>query len=71
LSKRELEALQLLARGASNQEIAQDLVIAIDTVKHHISHIFSKLGVNNRVQAIRQAQAIGLLDKEDSGPRYE
>jgi LuxR family maltose regulon positive regulatory protein len=54
----------LLARGASNQEIAQELVIATDTVKRHVSHIFSKLGVNNRVQAVRQAQALGLLSEE-------
>ena len=49
LSERELQVLQLLARGASNQEIAQELVIVVDTVKRHISHIFSKLGVKNRV----------------------
>jgi LuxR family maltose regulon positive regulatory protein len=60
LSERELQVLQLLAQGASNQEIAQELVIAIDTVKRHVSHIFSKLGVQNRVQAVRQAQALGL-----------
>jgi len=64
LSERELEVLQLLVQGASNQEIAQELVIAIDTVKRHTSHIFSKLGVHNRVQAVRQAQELGLLDEE-------
>jgi LuxR family maltose regulon positive regulatory protein len=62
LSKRELEVLQLLARGASNQEIAEELVIVIDTAKRHISHIFSKLDVNNRVQAVWQARELGLLD---------
>jgi len=64
LSERELEVLQLLARGASNLEIAQELVVAVDTVKRHTSHIFSKLGVHNRVQAVRQAQELGLLDDE-------
>jgi LuxR family maltose regulon positive regulatory protein len=64
LSERELEVLQLLVRGASNQEIAQELVITIDTVKRHISHIFSKLGVKNRIQAVKQAQELGLLDEE-------
>jgi LuxR family maltose regulon positive regulatory protein len=64
LSKRELEVLQLLAGGASNQEIAQELVVVIDTVKRHISHIFSKLGVQNRVQAVRQARELGLLNEE-------
>ena len=63
LSERELQVLQLLARGASNQEIAQELVIVVDTVKRHVSHIFSKLGVNNRVQAVRQARALGLFDE--------
>src|SRR5207302_8012772 len=61
LSERELQVLQLLARGVSNQEIAQELVIVIDTVKRHISHIFSKLGAKNRVQAVRQARELGLL----------
>jgi len=64
LSERELEVLRLLARGASNQEIAQELVIAIDTTKRHVSHVFSKLGVKNRLQAIRQARGLGLLDDE-------
>jgi LuxR family maltose regulon positive regulatory protein len=63
LSERELQVLQLLARGASNQEIAQELVIVIDTVKRHVSHIFSKLGVQNRIQAVRQARELGLLDE--------
>lgn len=64
LSKRELQVLHRLARGASNQEIAQELVVVIDTVKRHISHIFAKLGVQNRVQAVKQAQELGLLDDE-------
>jgi ATP/maltotriose-dependent transcriptional regulator MalT len=61
LSERELEVLQLLARGASNLEIAQELVIAVDTVKRHVRQILSKLGVKDRFQAARQAQALGLL----------
>jgi LuxR family maltose regulon positive regulatory protein len=64
LSERELEVLQLLAQGVSNREIAQKLVIALDTVKRHVSHIFSKLGVNNRIQAVRRARELGLLDHE-------
>jgi len=66
LSERELQVLQLLARGASNQEIAQELAIVIDTVKRHVTHIFSKLGVKNRVQAVKQARELSLLDKEES-----
>jgi LuxR family maltose regulon positive regulatory protein len=64
LSERELQVLQLLAQGLSNPEIAQELVIALDTVKRHVSHIFSKLGVHNRIQATKQARELGLLDQE-------
>jgi LuxR family maltose regulon positive regulatory protein len=64
LSQRELQVLQLIAQGASNQEIAQELALAIDTVKRHVSHIFSKLGANNRVQAVKQARNLSLLDEE-------
>src|SRR5258708_1233092 len=56
LSERELQVLQLLACGSSNQEIAQELVITVDTVKRHVSHIFAKLGVNNRLYAVVDAQ---------------
>ena len=61
LSERELEVLHLLANGYSNQEIAEVLVIALDTVKRHVTHIFEKLGVHNRVQAVARARALGLL----------
>ncbi len=64
LSERELQVLKLLIQGASNQEIAQELVIAVETVKRHISHIFAKLGVPNRIQAVKQARELGLLDEE-------
>jgi LuxR family maltose regulon positive regulatory protein len=63
LSERELQVLQLLEKGASNLEIAQELVIVVDTVKRHVSHIFAKLGVQNRVQAVRQAHELGLFDE--------
>jgi predicted ATPase/DNA-binding CsgD family transcriptional regulator len=65
LSQRELEVLQLLAGGASNQEIATALVVAPGTVKLHVSHILSKLGVNSRTRAILRARDLGLLTKED------
>jgi LuxR family maltose regulon positive regulatory protein len=64
LSDRELEVLQLLANGASNQEIAQELAIVVDTVKRHVSQIFSKLIVKNRIQAVKRAQELGLLGEE-------
>ncbi len=61
LSPREQEVLQLLAGGASNQEIAETLVITLDTVKHHVSSILSKPGVSNRTQAVTQARSLGML----------
>ncbi|HLZ59736.1 MAG TPA: LuxR C-terminal-related transcriptional regulator [Ktedonosporobacter sp.] len=64
LSERELEVLRLVARGDSNQQIAKALVIALDTVKRHVTHIFEKLGVSNRVQAVARARALGLLTDE-------
>jgi LuxR family maltose regulon positive regulatory protein len=64
LSERELEVLHLLVRGDSNQEIAEGLVITIDTVKRHVSNIFSKLGVHTRVQAVARARALGSLSQE-------
>ena len=68
LSERELEVLQLLAGGASNQEIATALVVAPGTVKLHVSHILSKLGVNSRTRAILRARDLGLLTGVISRP---
>jgi LuxR family maltose regulon positive regulatory protein len=59
-----MEVLQLLATGASNREIAMTLIVAPGTVKLHVSHILSKLGVNSRTQAIVHARELGLLTKE-------
>ena len=56
--------LHLLVQGDSNQEIVGTLVVAIDTVKRHVSSIFSKLGVHTRVQAAVKARALGLLSDE-------
>jgi ATP/maltotriose-dependent transcriptional regulator MalT len=64
LSQRELEVLTLLAGGASNQEIATALVVTPGTVKLHVSHIFSKLGVNSRTRAVIRARDLGLLTNE-------
>ncbi|MBN1401419.1 MAG: tetratricopeptide repeat protein [Anaerolineae bacterium] len=61
LSERELQVLQLIAEGFTNQEIAQRLIVAVGTVKAHSSNIYGKLGVGNRVQAVARAQELGLL----------
>jgi LuxR family maltose regulon positive regulatory protein len=61
LTERELEVLQLLALGDSNQTIAEKLVITVRTVKKHNSNIYGKLGVDNRIQAVAQARELGLL----------
>ena len=61
LSKRELEILQLISEGYSNQEIADRLVITLHTVKKHSSNIFSKLGVTSRTQAVARARQLGLV----------
>jgi LuxR family maltose regulon positive regulatory protein len=61
LTHREQEVLRLLAAGASNQEISQTLVISLDTVKKHVSHLFAKLGATSRTQAIAQAHVRSLL----------
>jgi LuxR family maltose regulon positive regulatory protein len=62
LSKRELEVMQLIATGASNAEIAQELFIAVGTVKNHVKNIYSKLNVHNRAHAIAQAREFGLIE---------
>jgi LuxR family maltose regulon positive regulatory protein len=61
LSERELEILRLIAAGCTNQEIADQLVIALGTVKRHTSNIFNKLDVDNRTSAVARAQAMGLI----------
>jgi LuxR family maltose regulon positive regulatory protein len=64
LSNREMEVLRLMERGAPNREIAQKLGITVTTVKRHVSSIFTRLDVNNRVQATIRARALGLLSDE-------
>lgn len=61
LSDREVEVLQLLARGMSNQEIAKELWVSPTTVKTHVSHILTKLGVRDRVQAVVEAYESGIV----------
>jgi LuxR family maltose regulon positive regulatory protein len=61
LSQRELEVLDLIAQGLSNQEISERLFLALSTVKGHIWKIYSKLQVQRRTEAIVRARELGLL----------
>ncbi|MBT5774261.1 MAG: alpha/beta fold hydrolase [Dehalococcoidia bacterium] len=62
LSGREVEVLRLVSMGASNPEIAERLVISINTVTSHLTHIYGKTGTNNRVEATRYAIERGLTE---------
>jgi LuxR family maltose regulon positive regulatory protein len=61
LTDRELEVLRLIAVGRSNQRIAHDLVVALDTVKKHVTHVLGKLGAANRTEAAARARQLGLI----------
>jgi ATP/maltotriose-dependent transcriptional regulator MalT len=61
LSIRELDVLRLMALGHSNAEIAQKLVITMNTTKKHVTHIFGKLDVNNRSKAVNRARELRLV----------
>ncbi len=61
LTARELEVLALLAAGAPNPRIAEQLVVSLDTVKKHVSHLLGKLGAANRTEAVTRARQLGLI----------
>ncbi len=62
LSKRELDVLQLMAHGLSNQEIAEKLFVSLNTIKTHTSNLFEKLDVKRRTQAIEKAKRLSLIE---------
>lgn len=61
LSRRELDVLSLLAQGYSNQEIARQLFIANSTIKTHLVHIYQKLNVTRRTQAVQKARSLSII----------
>jgi ATP/maltotriose-dependent transcriptional regulator MalT len=61
MTDRELEVLALLAAGQPNREIADDLVVTVDTVKKHVTHIVDKLGATNRTQAVARTRELALI----------
>jgi LuxR family maltose regulon positive regulatory protein len=61
LSEREIEILQLIAEGLTNQEIASKLFLSLNTIKTHTRSIYAKLGVHTRTQAVARGRALGLI----------
>jgi ATP/maltotriose-dependent transcriptional regulator MalT len=61
LSERELEVLNLVSQGLSNNDIAHKLIITVGTVKKHLNNIFGKLQVSSRTQAIGRGRELGLI----------
>jgi DNA-binding NarL/FixJ family response regulator len=61
LSEREVEVLRLVARGLSNRQIAETLIISSRTAEHHVQHIYTKIGVSTRAAAAMFAMEHGLL----------
>jgi DNA-binding NarL/FixJ family response regulator len=64
LTVREIEVLRLLARWLSNKDISSRLLITTKTTRHHVEHIYTKIGVSSRVGASLYAMQLGLLDDE-------
>jgi LuxR family transcriptional regulator, maltose regulon positive regulatory protein len=61
LTDRETDVLRLIAAGKSNQRIAHELVVTVDTVKKHVSHVLGKLGAANRTEAVSRARELGVI----------
>jgi LuxR family maltose regulon positive regulatory protein len=61
LSAREVEVLRLIAAGATNQEVAETLILSLNTVKRHMGNILGKLNVTSRTQAALRARELGIV----------
>jgi len=66
LTDREVEVLKLAAKGMSNREISNDLIISVRTVQTHLTNIFNKMGVGSRTEAVVHALRRGLISLEDT-----
>ena len=71
LTERESDVLRLMTAGRTNYQIAAELVVVVETVRWHVKHIYAKLGVHNRTQAVLRTVELGLFDTPDvtGGPR--
>ena len=63
LTKREIEVLSLVIEGKSSKDVADELFVSKRTVDFHLANVYSKLGVKNRLQALREASKRGLLPR--------
>ena len=70
LTEREVEVLRLVIEGRSSKEVAQTLFLSKRTVDFHLSKIYEKLKVSNRIQAIRRATELGLITPVSSSENY-
>ncbi|MEU7000055.1 response regulator transcription factor [Nonomuraea sp. NPDC046570] len=68
LTERERQVLELIARGLSNRQIADEIGLSLSTVKNRVSDTFAKLGVRDRVQAVIIAYEVGLVTPGDQNP---
>jgi LuxR family maltose regulon positive regulatory protein len=64
LSERELEVLRLLGTHLNGPDIARELVVSLNTVRTHTKNIYAKLGVNDRREAVRRAEELGLFPRK-------
>ena len=67
LTRRELQVLRLVCEGSSNQVVADQLFLSKRTVDFHLKNVYSKLNVNNRVQALHEAARLGLISLQSTG----